>query len=278
MTFREAALFVYGLIFATSTPYLKPKKRYLFPTTLRAFDSKLTFLLGGSGICASLGSETEYLVVNTNQGEAADAWRNHVAHEAGGRSVSVALSALTGSFGDAKTLGDLSGLRVVYAHADEGADLDRWLSFPLQAVTEETVLSIGGETVRLLPVFDCATGSDLVVFFETRSVMMFGALFNNRIHPQLKAGVAARAEAWIATLERLLAVYQPRICVPGEGELGTADDVREFVRYLRALKDPGVEFSYCRQNFDWIEIPSTTSLEENFDLLRRNVKTHTSLN
>jgi hypothetical protein len=108
-------------------------------------------------------------------------------------------------------------------------------------------------------------------------MMMFGALFANRIHPVLKIGVAPRATEWIATLEDLLTRFSPEICVPGEGDIGSGDDVREFVRYLRALTDDSVEFSECRKKFDWMEIPRTTSLEENYDILRRNVKTHTSI-
>jgi hypothetical protein len=129
----------------------------------------------------------------------------------------------------------------------------------------------------LIPVDGCATDSDLVVFFESRSVMMFGSLFLNRIHPVLTVGAAARVPKWIATLESLLERFSPQVCVPGEGQFASVDDVREFIRYLRALTDPAVEFSFCRQNFDWMEIPRFTSLEENFDILRRNVKTHASI-
>ena len=278
MNFREAVLLVYGLIFATSTPYLKPKKRFMFPTAVYKFDENLKFFLGGSGICAELRSDREMLVVNTNQGDAARLWRDEIARDAGSRDFSVALNTIRGAFGNPSTLRELSSAKSVYVHSDFGESLEPFASFPVKTVTREIVLSIGDETVHLIPVSDAATGSDLVVFFEKRSVMMFGALFNNRIHPELSMGVASRGAHWIAALEELIAKYSPRVCVPGEGEFGTMAEVREFIRYLSSLMDPSVEFSYCRQNFDWHEIPSATSLEENYDILRRDVKTHTSLN
>jgi hypothetical protein len=51
-----------------------------------------------------------------------------------------------------------------------------------------------------------------------------------------------------------------------------------FISYLRDLSDPAVEFSRCRELYDWLEIPSHTSLEENFDLLREQKRTHATLN
>jgi hypothetical protein len=260
---KEWVIFAYGVIFATSTPYLKPKKRYLFPTAIMPFDKELTFFLGGSGICARLGS----LVVNANLNEAADEWR---AHSEG--ATDLVLSSLSGAFGGAKEVQAI-GATTVYAHSD----LPIETGFSFRNVRTETVLSIGDEAVRLIPVSGCASESDLVVFFEKRSVMMLGSLFVNRIHPVLQMGVSARAARWISALEELLVRFKPSVCVPGEGQSGGPEDVREFIRYLRSLTDPSVEFAYCRQNFDWMEIPRFTSLEENFDILRRNVKTHASI-
>lgn len=278
MNLKEALIFAYGVIFATSTPYLKPKKRFLFPTATWKFDSSLTLFLGGAGICAALREKNETLLVNTNLAAAAEQWRADLQKLGGYENAKVVLSSLSGAFGGADEIRALGpDVKQVFAHVDTVEDLTPLASLAVENVIQEMRLEIGGETVCLIPVTGCATESDLVVFFENRSLMMFGALFSNRIHPLLKIGVASRAEKWIATLEELLARYKPQACVPGEGEIGSAEDVREFVRYLRALTDPAVEFSYCRQNFDWMEIPSATSLEENFDLLRRNVKTHTSL-
>jgi hypothetical protein len=278
VTLKEWLIFAYGLVFATSTPYLKPKKRFLFPTATRAFDESLTFFLGGSGICARLGS----LVVNANIEAAAVEWRGIAAGAS-----DLVLSSVSGAFGGADEVRAL-GVSRVFAHVDakddSKVDAKRAapsrrgvIGFDFVAVDSETVLSVGDETVRLIPVRGCATEADLVVFFEKRSVMMFGSLFVNRIHPVLQMGVAARVPSWISTLEELLARFSPAVCIPGEGEFGGADDVREFIRYLRSLTDPAIEFSFCRQNFDWMEIPRSTSLEENFDLLRHGAKTHASI-
>ncbi len=277
MSPREAILLVYGLIFGTSTPYLKPKNRFLFPTAIFSFDKDLKFFLGGSGICAELRSGTDLLIVNTNQSDASNLWAHELRRNGGIESSSLVLNSLNGVFGDATQVTSFAP-RAVFAHAE---DLNEhpWLAgVPFKNVEHEITILVGDETVHLIPVSGCATTSDLVVFFEKRSVMMLGSLFSNRIHPQLYFGAAARAKHWIETLEMLMLKYAPAVVVPGEGQMGSIGDVQEFVRYLKALTDPNVDFSYCRENFDWTEIPSATSLEENFDILRRNVKTHTSMN
>ncbi len=281
MTPREAVLLIYGFIFGTSTPYLKPKNRYLFPTAIYRFDPQLTFFLGGSGICAEFRDGDRTIVINLNQGEASQLWVAELQRRGGIKSADVVLNSLSGVFGTHQILKDLSKARALYVHTeieDQPFGLNDLAFEAIVKVDAETKLVIGDETIHLIPVSGCATTSDLIVFFEKRSVMMFGSLFSNRIHPELFHGAALRAQKWIATLEHLLQRFSPQICVPGEGEFGSADEVREFVRYLKCLTDPAVEFSFCRKNFDWIEIPSATSLEENFDILRRNVKTHTSLN
>src|SRR4051812_1344310 len=48
----------------TSMPYLKPTKRYLFPSSRYDVDENLSFLLGGNCVCAILAGDNEALVIN----------------------------------------------------------------------------------------------------------------------------------------------------------------------------------------------------------------------
>ncbi len=276
MSPREAVLLVYGLIFGTSTPYLKPKKRFLFPTSMRNVAAGFDLFFGGSGVCARLETTTGQYVVNLNQGDAARKWVKEI--QGTGQSVNaVFLNSLNGNFADAASLEALVSTEV-YVHAGDSSVLTIFKDLKTHDVSTTTRLRVGDETIVLIPVIGAATATDMVVYFESRSIMMFGALFYNRVHPELAVGASSRVHHWIETLESLIATYNPAICVPAEGDSGNVNDVREFMRYLKTLTEPEADFSYCRQNFDWIEIPSTTSLEENYDTLRRNKKTHTSLN
>lgn len=96
------------------------------------------------------------------------------------------------------------------------------------------------------------------------------------MHPPLRMSAGMNMQRWRQVLPELMARFQPRTIVPAEGDLATAADVHEFEQYLSDLSDEKVEFNHCRQKYDWMEIPSQTSLEENFDLLRGR-KEYTSL-
>ena len=61
------------------------------------------------------------------------------------------------------------------------------------------------------------------------------------------------------------------------GATTAAGNAERFAAYLAALTNHDIEFAECRRDYDWIEIPSATSLEENFDILRGNEKVITTL-
>ncbi len=122
-----------------------------------------------------------------------------------------------------------------------------------------------------------SVSSELMVFLENRQILFTGGLFFNRIHPPLANLENVNLAKWACCLEEALKRYRPKIVVPAEGEVATPDDVTHFIAYLRALENPQIEFQECRRQFDWMEIPGHTSLEENFDWVRENLKTHTTL-
>jgi glyoxylase-like metal-dependent hydrolase (beta-lactamase superfamily II) len=281
MTLREFVRFTYGLFMGTSTPLLKPSQRYLFPLKKAYFDDRLSFLLGGSCVCALLDGGGERLIINVNQAGAASALRKLANERVGPLSVALTSSAADFSEG----LNVFSDADKIYVGRSQEQSHVRGIkkalgeSFKdLVVVQEEIVLDFAGERVRLIPLGAIASNSDMAVYFESRSVLFLGGLFYNRIHPILRQGVGPRIDTWIQCLSGLLDRFQPKFLVPAEGEIGTIEDARLFISYLRDLTDASVEFSRCRELYDWLEIPSHTSLEENFDLLREHRRTHTTLN
>jgi glyoxylase-like metal-dependent hydrolase (beta-lactamase superfamily II) len=146
-----------------------------------------------------------------------------------------------------------------------------------ESVRTEMRFDFGDETVVLIPVGSSATESDLAVFFEKRSILFMGALFYNQIHPILRVGKGLQPQVWIRNFSMLMERFKPKTVIPAEGDLASFEDAQKFLNYLKDLTDSSVEFSQCRAKYDWPEIPSYTSLEENFDLLRDQIKSHTTL-
>lgn len=284
MNLKELIRFSYGLFMGTSTPFLKPTKRFLFPVHRHEVDRGLGVFLGGSSLCGIVTrEESDAFVINTNQGNPAKEFRQWVDERRGKADITLVLNSIESDF--SRGIGSfLDATRIYLGPASprtlREAFAGQWDEFAgrVQIVNEETEIEIAGERVLLIPAAPAATDSDLVVYLEAHGALFLGPLFYNRIHPVLRAGSALQPQEWIRRLDELLMRFpEARLFVPAEGDIGTRDDVREFVAYLRALTDPEVEFSVCRQRFDWPEIPSCTSLEENFDLLRARIKSHVYL-
>ncbi len=255
----------------TSTPFLKPTKRFLFPTVTYDVDDKLTLFMGGSGICALLKDGSEHLVINLNQGAAAQAFKNYLVQRGVHRDEVLALCSPVADFSAGLALYEKPA--AVYVGGGGAALLGLATN---REVGSERVVEVAGERVRLIPLGNIATGSDMAIFLESRSILFTGPLFFNHLHPVLHRD-SVDARAWASVFEELVGRLRPKLIVPAEGDLDDGAGAREFMAYLRDLTDSTVEFADCRRRYDWPEIPGYTSLEENFDLLRAQVKSHTTL-
>jgi glyoxylase-like metal-dependent hydrolase (beta-lactamase superfamily II) len=280
VTFKEFVRFTYGLMMGTSTQFLKPTQRFLFPILRHDFDSHLGLFLGGSGICGVLEGQGEVLVINTNQGAAATDFRRWVDERAGRGAETVILSSAAADFSRGLVL--FADARRIFVGPGSSKTLRAELgdlAGRAEVISSETVIEVAGERVRMIPVAPAATESDLVVYLEGRAVVFLGPLFYNRVHPILRPGNSLKPDEWIKTLEEMLERFsQAKVFVPAEGDVGSREDVVEFIGYLKDLRNPAIEFAKCREKYDWPEIPSYTSLEENFDFLREKQRSHTTLN
>ncbi len=318
MTFREFIRFAYGLVMGTSVQYVKPRQRFLWPTKVIQLDETLSLMLGGSCICGILHAEKEAILINTNQGSAAEDLRSEIqrlgitkinavintsmdVEFAGGNSLfsdaerwvhadtlmqsegegEIERKVKFGRFGhqDGKCIQNIAFreeiIHVIPVNRFRGAQVVEDIRHP--GSTRESLSSMNMALNSQHMRNDDAESLELVVFLENEQILFTGGLFFNRIHPPLANHANVDLTTWASVLEELLVKWNPKVVVPAEGGVATADDIRSFVAYLRALGNPQVEFQECRRRFDWIEIPGHTSLEENFDWVRENQKTHTTL-
>jgi cyclase len=77
------------------------------------------------------------------------------------------------------------------------------------------------------------TGGDVLAFVPDANVVFTGDMGWRKTLPNL---VDATVNAWIPSLDKLLATYPTAKFVPGHGEVATADDLREFRDYLADLR------------------------------------------
>ena len=244
----------------TTTDYLKRSDRPLWPTKMYRVDDDFSVFLGGTGNCGLLQNGNETLLINCNSGPAAEELFK-------GLGDSQKTLIVTSNFSDYAEGVNRSPFEKIYV--PEASGIYSGVQ-DVQVLDRELEILWGDESVCILPVEGGFSKKDLVVYLKNRNVLFLGGLFFNGIHPIIDSERGLDARLWIKTLEDIKHRFYPKILVPHEGDLCGVEKLEEFTAYLKALSDPKVEFSYCRENFDWPEIPGYTSLEENFDQIRKN--------
>ncbi len=276
MIFKEWLRFIYGMAMGTSVPYIKPTNRFMWPTALKKVDQQFGLFLGGSCVCGIYKSESHSVVINTNAGAAAQQLHQIIEHEYKAPQYLVFNTSLSNDFiSGNKNYPPLTKYYIPKV-SDQVLQAE-WPNKPdaIEKISEERIFKFDDENILVVPVLESASHIDLAVFFEKRKTLFLGALFFNHIHPILRPLEGMNVSNWIRNLEKLQERFKPELIIPAEGDPANAQEFKDFISYLKALSDPQIEFSECRKIYDWIEIPGQTSLEENFDLLRENIKSFT---
>ena len=100
---------------------------------------------------------------------------------------------------------------------------------PNQIFQGETNLTLGGQTIRLIP-FDPSLHA-AAVYLPGSGVVFMGDLFQNQYVPHLESRDLRR---WIDALGQAMA-WGADVYVPGHGEPGSAREVGEFRSFLESL-------------------------------------------
>lgn len=274
MNGKEFLRFLYGMFMGTSVQYIKPTKRHMFDTLWEKIDETAFVQHGGSSNCFVLRKQDSALVINSGHSGPAEKLAGQLKSIGINR---VEILVATSLFQDFVSGWEKLEPEQVLVGGYPDARLREYFGERCAPVLTSKLIEWGDEKVEITPLATGFSTHDLAVFLHRRKILVLGGMFYNRIHPVVHPGLGFDVDSWVRQLRSLLERFKPEQVLPAEGDWGKIPDVELFARYLTDLTDPGVEFQYCRKNYDWIEIPSYTSLEENFDLLREKKKSHTTL-
>ncbi len=98
----------------------------------------------------------------------------------------------------------------------------------------EDTLRIGDKTLRLVHPGPGHTDGDLVVLFEEDRTLHTGDLVFNRHYPNIDLEAGGSVRAWGDSLDVVLELPFDKV-IPGHGELGDADSIRQFQGFVRQL-------------------------------------------
>lgn len=111
-------------------------------------------------------------------------------------------------------------------------------TLPNELVSEEHELRIGGKTIRSYHLGRGHTGGDLVVLFVEDRVLHAGDLLFNGRYPRVDLEGGGSLPAWIATLDRVLALDFDRV-IPGHGPVAGREAIVAFQRFLAEVWEVG---------------------------------------
>ena len=117
-------------------------------------------------------------------------------------------------------------------------------------------------------VFPGHTGGDSVVFIPDANVVFTGDLFWRNTLPNL---IDATTSAWIPTLNAVMAAAPNASYVPGHGDVGTAEDVKNFRDYLAFLREqiaPAVQQNNSEGDLVNAALPAVTEKYGKWDFFK----------
>lgn len=119
-------------------------------------------------------------------------------------------------------------------------DAGAWQGENAQTLPNETFdgaheIALGGKTIRAMHLGRGHTSGDLVVLFVEDRVLHTGDLFVNGMYPNIDLEAGGSVEAWIATLDRILALDGYDKVIPGHGAVSDREGVRHFQAFLKEL-------------------------------------------
>jgi cyclase len=117
-------------------------------------------------------------------------------------------------------------------------------------------------------VFPGHTGGDSVVFIPDANVVFTGDLFWRNTLPNL---IDATTSAWIPTLNAVMAAAPNASYVPGHGDVGTAEDVKNFRDYLAFLREqiaPAVQQNKSEGDLVNAALPAVTEKYGKWDFFK----------
>ncbi|QXE92962.1 MBL fold metallo-hydrolase [Geomonas subterranea] len=122
------------------------------------------------------------------------------------------------------------------------------IAVPTLAFTNEMLLDLGGEEVRLIRTAPSHTAGSLVVLLPAEKILFAGDILFTDFHPFLADGDFS---GWIRSIDALLAMDVEKV-VPGHGPLSGKKDLRDMKEYIQLFDKKATELAAKSNDADAI--------------------------
>lgn len=255
MGFLKALQFIYGSFMGTTTEYLKPVRKHYDSVTCEQWTENIKLLYGGSGNQLIYENEDIVLVIDCGLQPSAFLPKNKEIY-------------LIISSPSQHRLESWKSYSAKEYYAPIGNDTKELFTFArsLNSFSENRKLT---DIVDVEIVKDSHSFQNVIIQFKQEKLIVLGELFYNKVHPEFRPDLGLNIKNWINNLSTIEQRFSEYHIYPGEGDLAGNEELKDFIDYLKAMSNEKLDFSYMRKHFDWKEVEAYTSLEDNFDTIRR---------
>ncbi len=128
-------------------------------------------------------------------------------------------------------------------------------ALPMITLTESMTIYNYDEPIMLLHVPRAHTDSDVIVWFPQSNVMVLGDCFLNGLYPFIDIEGGGSVEGLIRAIEMaLLLIDEETKLVPAHGSIGNVDDLQEYLKFLRVIRDKIKKAILTRTKYEDISI------------------------
>ena len=124
-----------------------------------------------------------------------------------------------------------AGMKMPYKPAPAGA-------LPVITFEHDVTVHVNGEDIRALHFPSGHTDGDSIIFFTKSNVVHMGDDFVRYGFPFIDVDSGGSVEGMISAMEKTIPLLPPDVkVIPGHGGVSTLDDVREYVKMLKATSE-----------------------------------------
>jgi cyclase len=120
------------------------------------------------------------------------------------------------------------------------------IAVPTIAFSDQMLIELGGEEVRLIRTAPSHTAGSLVVYLPAEKILFAGDVLFTDFHPFMADGDFS---GWTRTIDRLLTMDIEKV-VPGHGPLSGKKDLREMKEYILLFDKKATELSKSAKDSD----------------------------
>ena len=248
-------------------------KGTFFTYTPVPYDANLTIVYGGGGNSGILTSDSAVLVIDTKMAHTQELY-DLAKQKAGDKPIIVINTHMHPDHTAGNKL--YKGCTIIAGAYDKAlwTKQNGTENLPTVWLVDSLNIHMGNETVTILNVGAGHTSNDLIVYLHNRKMLFTGDLVFANMHPVMDVKTGCNPEHWLSILHMLHDNYAINTVIPGHGEMGNEDILKNFTHYMEDMKAAAADESKVadtKAKYDnYMSLPFISSFHKDLNFWKKH--------